>query len=49
MEGGRDLHDTDIEIGGVDDLHGVFLGLLIVGEVVLLDMVVEGLGSEFGM
>ena len=49
MEGSGQLHDTDIEIGGVHDMNGLVLGFLILREIVFLDMVVEGLGSQVGM
>ena len=49
MHGAVDLHDTDIEVGGVDDLDGTVVGVDVFGAVVFLYMVVEGLGGEFGV
>ena len=49
MHGAVDLHDTDIEVGGVDDLDGTVVGVDVFGAVVFLYMEVEGLGGEFGM
>lgn len=49
MHGAVDFHDTDIEVGGVDDLDGTVVGVDVFGAVVFLYMEVEGLGGEFGM
>ena len=49
MHGAVDFHDTDIEVGGVDDLDGTVVGVDVFGAVVLLDMEVEGLGGQFGV
>ena len=49
MHGAVDLHDTDIEVGGVDDLDGTVVCVDVFGAVVFLYVVVEGLGGEFGV
>ena len=49
MHGAVDFHDTDIEVGGVDDLDGTVVCIDVFGAVVFLYMVVEGLGGEFGV
>ena len=49
MHGAVDLHDTDIEVGGIDDLDGTVVGVDVLGAVVFLYVVVEGLGGEFGV
>ena len=49
MHGAVDLHDTDIEVGGIDDLDGTVVGVDVFGAVVFLYMVVEGLGGQFGV
>ena len=49
MHGTVDFHDTDIEVGGVDDLDGTVVGVDVLGAVVFLYMEVEGLGGEFGV
>ena len=49
MHGAVDLHDTDIEVGGIDDLDGTVVGVDVFGAVVFLYMVVEGLGGQLGM
>ena len=49
MHGAVDLHDADIEVGGVDDLDGTVVGVDVFGAVVFLYMEVEGLGGEFGV
>ena len=49
MHGAVDLHDTDIEVGGVDDLDGTVVGVDVFRAVVFLYMEVEGLGSKFGV
>ena len=49
MHGAVDLHDTDIEVGGIDDLDGTVVGVDVFGAVVFLYVVVEGLGGQFGM
>ena len=49
MHGAVDFHDTDIEVGGVDDLDGTVVGVDVFSAVVFLDMEVEGLGGEFGV
>ena len=41
----RELHDAHIEIGGVDNLDGTVVGVIILRAVVLFYMVVEGLGG----
>ena len=49
MHGAVDLHDADIEVGGVDDLDGTVVGVDVFGAVVFLYVEVEGLGGEFGV
>ena len=49
MHGAVDLHDADIEVGGVDDLDGTVVGVDVFGAVVFFYMVVEGLGGQFGV
>ena len=49
VHGTVDLHHTDIEVGGIDDLDGTVVGVDVFGAVVFLYMVVEGLGGEFGV
>ena len=49
VHGAVDLHDTDIEVGGIDDLDGTVVGVDVLGAVVFLYVVVEGLGGEFGV
>ena len=49
MEGFGDFHHTDIEIGGIYDLHSPVGGLWIVCAVVLLYMEVKGLSCLFRM
>ena len=49
MHGAVDFHDTDIEVGGIDDLDGTVVGVDVFGAVVFLYVVVEGLGGEFGV
>ena len=46
MLGFVNLHDTDIEEGGVDNLYGTVGGFGIYGTIVGLDMEVQGLGSQ---
>ena len=45
MHGAVDLHDADIEVGGIDDLDGTVVGVDVFGAVVFLYVVVEGLGG----
>ena len=45
VHGAVDLHNTDIEVGGIDDLDGTVVCVDVFGAVVFLYMVVEGLGS----
>ena len=49
VHGAVDFHDTDIEVGGIDDLDGTVVGVDVFGAVVFLYMEVEGLGGEFGV
>ena len=49
VHGAVDLHDTDIEVGGIDDLDGTVVGVDVFGAVVFLYVVVEGLGGQFGV
>ena len=49
VEGCCNLHDTNTEIGGVDNLDGRVSDLPIVGAIVTLNMIIEGLCRQIGM
>ena len=49
VEGLGNLHDTDTEIRGVDNLDGTVGGVCVFRTVVALHMVVEGLSGELSM
>ena len=49
MEGGGDLADAYREVGGVHNEGGAVLASGIVGAIVVLDGIVEGLGGQCGM
>ena len=49
MEGLGNLHDTDTEIRGVDNLDGTIGGVGVFRTVVTLHVVIEGLSGQLGM